>query len=87
VAADLWQATRENFRIHDVPGGHAGALDANQQSTVDGILAFYGKRDAQWLSDLTHMEDPWKTAYARGQNTEVLSEYYSSLGANEAAEA
>ncbi len=33
------------------------------------------------------MEEPWKEAYERGQNTpislEAISEYYSALGPNE----
>lgn len=83
VVRDLWEANRNQFRVHSVAGGNSSRLNADQQETVELVLAYYGDRDAQWLSDLTHMEDPWKAAYAQGQNTEitpeVLSEYYSSL--------
>ena len=29
---------------------------------ISRVLEHYGKHDAQWLSQLTHMEDPWKLA-------------------------
>lgn len=83
VVRDLWDATRGEFRVDKVPGGNSNNLDAPQRETVDRVLKFYGDHDAQWLSDLTHMEDPWKAAYAQGQNAEIslasMSEYYSSL--------
>ena len=89
VVRDLWEATRGSFRVGNVPGGNAANLSPAQKETVELILEFYGARDAQWLSDLTHMEDPWKIAFAQGQNTtitlEAMSEYYSSLAANDAA--
>jgi len=52
------------------------------------VLDFYGKKDSQWLSNLTHREDPWVSAredLAPGErgNTEItlaaMAEYYSSL--------
>lgn len=39
--------------------GNAGALDATARDTVDNVIAFYGEKSAQWLSDLTHNERPW----------------------------
>jgi uncharacterized phage-associated protein len=83
VVRDLWEATRGKFRLGTVPGGDAEALEEFQTKTVDTVLEFYGNKSAQWLSDLTHMEDPWKDAYEQGQNTEItleaIAEYYSSL--------
>lgn len=88
VVRDLWEAARGQFRIAAVGGGDSKALSPAQRETVDKVLEFYGGRDAQWLSDLTHMEDPWKNAFAECQNTEItpaaLSEYYSSLGPDDA---
>jgi len=52
------------------------------------VLAFYGDRSPQWLSDLTHMGMPWQTARRgvpdgeRGNAViakESLAEYYGSL--------
>lgn len=83
VVRTLWETHQKQFRVEGIPGGDIGALVKAQRDTVEKVLAFYGDKDAQWLSDLTHMEDPWKDAWARGQNTEItpeaLSEYYSSI--------
>jgi len=64
------------------------SLTETQRDTVDKVLEFYGARDAQWLSDLTHRESPWQEARKgllpneRG-TTEIthamMSEYYSSI--------
>jgi uncharacterized phage-associated protein len=83
VVRALWEATRGVFRVQAVQGGDSGKLGSDQKATVDLVLEFYGQKDAQWLSDLTHMESPWKEAYEKGQNTpislETVSEFYSSL--------
>lgn len=83
VVRDLWEATRGSFRVGRMPDGDSSSLNGGQRDNVNRVLEFYGARDAQWLSDLTHMEDPWREAYDRGVNAEItpaaLSEYYSSL--------
>ena len=87
VVRDLWEANRGQFRINAVEGGNSGHLSDTHRATVDRVLAFYGSKDAQWLSDLTHMEDPWRDAFEQHQNApitpEALSIYYSSLAAIE----
>lgn len=89
VVRDLWEATKGQFRVSSVPGGNSNVLSDNQRDTIGRVLASYGDKDAQWLSDLTHLESPWAEAYAQGQNTDIslerISEYYSSLGPEEAA--
>ncbi|TIL87499.1 MAG: DUF4065 domain-containing protein [Mesorhizobium sp.] len=86
VVRSLWEATRGQYRVASVPGGNAGNVGGAQRETVNRVLDFYGVRDAQWLSDLTHMEAPWAEAYKKGQNTEIpldsIAEYYSSLMKN-----
>ena len=69
-------------------GGDPDRLSPEQGDVVDKVLAFYGAKDAQWLSNLTHLERPWKDA-RRGLNTgergsTVISKasiqtYYASL--------
>lgn len=87
VVRDLWEATRGKFRVDAIPEGNAATLNENQRDSVNEVLGFYGPQSAQWLSDLTHMEDPWRNAYAQGQNTiirpEDLMEYYASLAPDE----
>jgi uncharacterized phage-associated protein len=83
VVRELWEVNRGKFKIVSVESGKAAIIDAARRETVDRVLEFYGDKNAQWLSDLTHMEDPWKNAFAQGQNTEItpqaMSEYYSTI--------
>lgn len=53
-----------------------------------GVLKYYGDKPSQWLSDLTHAEDPWKNARKGCPDgascSKVIShanmaEYYGSL--------
>lgn len=86
VVRELWEATRGEFRVDNLHGASMEKITPTQAATIDLVLDFYGAKDAQWLSDLTHMEDPWKNAYAEARNTDItlaaMSEYYSSLSAN-----
>lgn len=63
-------------------------LTATERGNVDKVLAFYGDKTAQWLSNLTHQETPWLDARgglpAGASSEEVIPqaaihEYYSSL--------
>jgi uncharacterized phage-associated protein len=88
VVRELYDVHRGHFEVRGWPRGNPCALDEDQRSTVDAVLEYYGPRNAQSLSDMTHKEDPWRLARAglpegvRG-NAEItlasLSEYYSSL--------
>lgn len=87
VVRELYDRHRGQFEVTRWDGDPA-ALDAEARATVDAVLDFYGWRNAQGLSDMTHKEDPWKLARAglpegeRG-NREIslasMAEYYSSL--------
>ena len=68
--------------------GDISHLTAESKDVIDRVLKFYGDKDAQWLSDLTHMEAPWITARVglaegeRGSSVitmESMGEYYSSI--------
>lgn len=68
--------------------GEVSNIPAASKEAINRVLKFYGDKDAQWLSDATHMEDPWKNARIgldageRGNQAISLasmSEYYSSL--------
>lgn len=63
-------------------------LTDSEKDTINRVLQFYGNKTAQWLSDLMHMEEPWRNArkgIPDGQpSSKVISlndmmEYYSSL--------
>jgi uncharacterized phage-associated protein len=85
VVRELWEKHRGQYHVDasDIRDGNKNALDEGQRETVDAVLQFYGDHSAQWLSDLTHLEDPWRDAWARGANStitkEALAEYYSSI--------
>ncbi len=72
----------------DLPDASSDNLTSNQKDTINQVLNYYGNKSPQWLSDLTHLEDPWKNARKgippneRGNSLISLadmSEYYSSL--------
>jgi uncharacterized phage-associated protein len=88
VVPVIYQMHKGEFSVKEWPSGNAGALSTEQGDTVDSVLEFYGPRDAQWLSDLTHLEDPWKKARVGlppGSRSDreitliAMYEYYSSL--------
>ncbi|MEO5373941.1 MAG: DUF4065 domain-containing protein [Alphaproteobacteria bacterium] len=88
VSPDLFQLHRGTFRLSKLPEGDAARLTDDERDTIDRVLAFYGDKSPQWLSDLTHNEEPWRIA--RGNlpdravsqviiSPEVMGSYYSSL--------
>lgn len=42
--------------------GDVDALSESQRETIDAVLDYYGDRTSQWLTDLTKIEEPWRTA-------------------------
>lgn len=88
VVPALYDQHRGMFKIDSLPSGDPAALTAEQRETVDAVCEAYGKKSSQWLSDLTHLEGPWRDAREglepgdRG-NREItiaaLAEYYGSL--------
>ena len=68
--------------------GEPERLNPDQKDVIDKVLNYYGSKDPQWLSNLTHLEAPWKEArygIAPGErgnmviSKESIIEYYSSL--------
>ena len=90
VVRELYDAHRGLFTVHSVSGGNSGRLNQTQKDTVDAVLKLYGAKPAQWLSDLTHKERPWREArekagLAAGErgNAEItvdaMYDYYGGL--------
>ena len=90
VIRELYDAHRGQFAVASISDGDSGLLDSDQRETVDAVLQFYGDKSSQWLSDLTHMEAPWRDAREenglgsgeRGQapiTHASMHEYYSAL--------
>jgi uncharacterized phage-associated protein len=90
VVPALYYRHRGHFQVTEWDGS-ADALTPVQNETVDAVLKYYGNKTSQWLSDLTHNEEPWIAAriglapLERG-NQEIslasMAEYYSALGKN-----
>lgn len=88
VVPDLYSSHRGSYTVVRLDRGDPEALSGVQRETVDAVLAAYGDKTSQWLSDLTHSEAPWKSArrgLAPGQrsSSEIslssMAEYYGSL--------
>lgn len=89
VVPDVYECHRGQFKVSKWPKGDPSRLSKSQKATIDAVLKHYGSKPAQWLSDLTHLERPWRQARegvepgARG-NTEIthamMAEYYGGLG-------
>lgn len=88
VVRDLFDYHRGMYEISSILLGNPRLLNQEQQDTVDAVLEYYGDKPAQWLIDLTHMEDPWRQArkglpsLERGNriiSLDAMAHYYSSL--------
>ena len=90
VVPTLYAAHRGKFEVSRMPGGDCRKLDESQRETVDSVVKYYGQMSSQQLSELTHLEDPWKNARdsagllpaERGSTVishAAMMEYYSSL--------
>lgn len=88
VVPTLYKAHKGRFIVSKIPGGDGRTLKGFQKGTIKAVLEYYGDKNSQWLSDLTHSEDPWIGARKglspgqRGNNVithSAMMEYYSSL--------
>ncbi|MBQ7471781.1 MAG: DUF4065 domain-containing protein [Prevotella sp.] len=63
VCPELFRQTKGSFSVtaEDEPGD-IGNLNDTAKQTIDVVLDYYGDKSAQWLSQLTHMENPWQEA-------------------------
>lgn len=92
VVRDLYLEHQRRFKIS--PGdinGNSANLTLIQKDTVDAIIRDYGSKSSQWLSNLTHSEQPWLDArkgLAPGKrgNREIplasMAEYYEAVASD-----
>ena len=87
VIRDLFEKHKGEYKVGTVGGDSARLNDVNRE-TVDAVLDHYGDKSAQWLIELTHLEDPWIQAREglepfEQSNREItlgsMADYYSSL--------
>ncbi|MGO9139154.1 MAG: Panacea domain-containing protein [Syntrophales bacterium] len=88
VVRKLYHKHKGMFTVKKWSDGDISKFTKDQRQTMDAVIKFYCDKTSQWLSDLTHNEEPWKKARKglspsdRGNNVITLSsmmEYYSSL--------
>lgn len=88
VVPVLFNAHRGQFQVTEIPNGDPEQLTPDERDTVDAVLRYYGGKSSQYLSDLTHMESPWRDARhgladgeRGGQEITIaaLAQYYGSL--------
>lgn len=90
-----WHKGRYDIGKSDIDRGDIRNLSKEQKETISAVIKYYGDKKPQWLSDLTHMEEPWRKARKglpdgeRGHQEIRLAwmdEYYSSLPEEESQE-
>jgi len=88
VVPALYEMHRGKYLLGSWPHGNCASLNDTQRETIEAVLEFYGHKSSQWLSDLTHREDPWVNARkglapgARGNrviSNASMAEYYEAL--------
>ncbi len=92
VIRELYNIHKGMFKVNADTFSNVNSSNLTQKhkETIEGVLEFYGDKTAQWLSDLAHMEDPWKNSREkaglsegeRGYSIIELSdihEYYSGI--------
>lgn len=62
VIPEVYTHHRGSFTITEWPLGDYRNLTKDERETTDAVLNFYGDKSPLWLSELTHMEAPWKDA-------------------------
>jgi uncharacterized phage-associated protein len=88
VCPALWKEHAQAFKVSEISRGDSDELTKRERKTIKKVLDYYGKKSAQWLSDLTHSEDPWLDARRDARPGErsnavitprAMSRYYSAL--------
>jgi len=88
VVPALYELHRGQFSLKSWSHGNCNKLTTEQRETIDAVLKYYGDKSSQWLSDLTHRENPWLDARnslpsgARGSKVIThasMMEYYEGL--------
>lgn len=90
VVPALYERHRGMFKVNSAlfADADASAITEEQRDSINKVLDFYGTKTAQWLSDLTHSENPWlnargETPVGRPSDATItqaaMHEYYTSL--------
>ena len=62
VTPSLYTVHRGQFMVIRWPRGDSSKLTNKERETIDAVLDYYGPKSSQWLSELSHKEEPWREA-------------------------
>jgi uncharacterized phage-associated protein len=64
VVPKLFDRLRHRFKVDykTLGAGDPDRLNSTQRETLDAVLDYYAPQSSQYLSDLTHLEEPWQEA-------------------------
>ena len=90
VCPELFNMHRGRFVIDEEMLSQYSSCEFSKEQidTMDNVLEYYGVHDSVWLSNLTHLEDPWKLARSGIPNgarcnseitKESMQQYYGGL--------
>lgn len=73
VCPELYNEHRGRYQIscYNIDKGNVAELNDNEIENISIILNDYGNKEAYWLREQTHNEDPWRIA--RGSLPETAS--------------
>lgn len=91
VCRELYNAHKGDFVVYEGKFSSyctSYIFSDKQKETMESVINYYGNKDPQWLSELTHKEEPWREArqgVAQGEPSrniikkESMQEYYAGL--------
>jgi uncharacterized phage-associated protein len=59
VVPSVYRIHRGRYSVSEWPCGDRHLVKSDERDTIDAVLAKYGNKSSQWLSELTHREKPW----------------------------
>ncbi|MBS2126639.1 DUF4065 domain-containing protein ['Fragaria x ananassa' phyllody phytoplasma] len=63
LCKQLKKFTYQPLNIDSLSIGDETKINATQKQILDDIISLYGNKEASFLSQQTHEEDPWKNTY------------------------
>jgi uncharacterized phage-associated protein len=88
VVRDVFKTYQGQYTVSKSLLGDRTAIKASEKETVDAVLRDYGDKSGFYLSQLTHLEQPWREArrgLAPGEKGDreitkaAMAEYYGGL--------
>jgi uncharacterized phage-associated protein len=90
VCKALYNEHKHMFIISykELKKGKPDVFNDTQKETINSVLDYYGDKEPHWLSQLTHLEQPWRMARGNCQmgercdnviSKESMRDYYSEL--------